>query len=818
MSARILVVDDSVTVRMDLQEALERAGFAVTAAETLQQARAALDREPYHLVLLDVLLPDGDGVEFLREFKSTPHGKTPVVMLSSEAEVGARIRGLSTGADEYIGKPYDLGFLVARVGELLHDDSDQEPPAAKACVLLIDDSMTFRQSLGETLRTRGYSVILAESGEEGLQLASRRHPDAIIVNGVLPGIDGATVIRRLKTDAASRAIPCLMLTAEEGRDEEIRALEAGADAFLRKGEGVEVVLARLTSLLRSGEKTSLKNREFHLFGPKRLLAVDDSQTYLAELAGQLYGEGYDVVLARSGQEALDLLEMQHIDCILLDLVMPGMTGEEVCSRVKHSTASRSIPLIMVTARDDRESLFRGLNAGADDFIVKSQDFGVLKERVRAQIRRHHIEEQQRRLHEESLRLQLAVNEARASRELAETREKMVQELERKNAELRRANRVKDEFLAVLSHELRTPLTSMLGWVRILQTHVLDKDTARKGLQVIERNVNAQRHLIEDLLDVSRIIAGKMSITKAPLELLAVVRDTLESMRQLATSKGVELTLQSSEGSILANGDSARLQQMIWNLVSNAIKFTPASGQVRVLASAEDHWAVLTVTDTGKGISHEFLPRIFDRFTQEDSSTTRRYSGLGLGLAIVRHIVEEHDGSISVHSEGEDKGATFTVRLPLLTQPHLMPAAPTPTPHGSSEVLAGEKVLIAEDDDDVRELLTEILRLAGAVTRVAASTGEALAQIEDFQPTILVSDIGMPGEDGYVLITKVRALEKEKARAPIPAIALTGYAQPENATLAREAGYQCHVAKPIEPGALIDAIRSVLKPPAPKPKS
>ena len=328
MKPRILIVDDSLTVRMDLGEAFEVAGFTNTLCSTLSEARGALVKGSFDLIILDVLLPDGDGIEFLREIRTTPStAGAPVMLLSSEAEVRDRVRGLNTGADEYVGKPYDQSYVVARARELLRKrEPANESPKSKT-VLVIDDSPTFREELKFVLESSGYSVVTAGSGEDGLRAALDARPAVIVVDGVLPGIDGSTVIRRIRADAVLRSTPCILLTASEERSGELRALEAGADAYVRKEEDTQIILARVTAVLRSAGAPSTVASTASLLGPKRILTVDDSLTYLHEVAAQLREEGYDVVPARSGEEALELLSVQTVDCILLDLVMPGLSGQ-----------------------------------------------------------------------------------------------------------------------------------------------------------------------------------------------------------------------------------------------------------------------------------------------------------------------------------------------------------------------------------------------------------------------------------------------------------------------------------------------------------
>ncbi|HEY3593705.1 MAG TPA: response regulator, partial [Polyangiaceae bacterium] len=291
MKRTTLIIDDSLTVRMDLADAFTEAGFATVLCATAAEARRALAGEPVSLVVLDVVLPDGDGVEILQEIRSSPAtAKTPVLLLSTEAEVKDRIRGLRTGADEYVGKPYDRGYVVGRARELVRDSEPAVRTVQKATILVVDDSATFREGLREALEAGGYSVLTAPSGEEGLRILAGARPTAVIVDGIMPGIDGSTMIRTIRLDAALRGLPCLLLTALDEHGAELRALDAGADAFVRKDEDLEVILARLAAVLRSSGGQSDEGKT--LFGPRRVLAVDDSSTYLNELSPILRGEGY----------------------------------------------------------------------------------------------------------------------------------------------------------------------------------------------------------------------------------------------------------------------------------------------------------------------------------------------------------------------------------------------------------------------------------------------------------------------------------------------------------------------------------------------
>jgi PAS domain S-box-containing protein len=382
---------------------------------------------------------------------------------------------------------------------------------------------------------------------------------------------------------------------------------------------------------------------------------------------------------------------------------------------------------------------------------------------------------------------------------------------RKQAE--EANRLKDEFLATVSHELRTPLTAILGWVQLLRSGKLPPEKHTRALETVERNARAQGQLIEDLLDVSRILSGKMKLEVEPFEVAPVVEGVLESLRPAAAAKDIRLqTAMDSAGSAI--GDAHRLGQVVWNLLSNAVKFTPQGGRVQVFVERRDSSMEITVADTGQGMSKEFLPHVFERFRQEEGGSKRVHGGLGLGLSIVRHVVELHGGTVSALSEGEGKGSTFTVRLPLsvaLRRQAAMAHAPPPQAMGegfeSPPQLSGLHILIVDDEGDTRELLRALLEGCEAHVILATSAAEGLARLREERPDVLVSDIGMPEADGYDFIRQIRALRPEEG-GRTPAVALTAYARVEDRTRALLAGFQTHVPKPVEPVELLAVIASL----------
>jgi two-component system, NtrC family, sensor kinase len=646
VSELVLVVDDSLTVRMDLAEAFEAAGFLPLPCGTVAEAREAMARAPIGIVVLDVLLPDGDGVALLKELRGSASGRSMIVlMLSTEAEVKDRIRALQTGADAYIGKPYDTSYVVAKARELLRSRRS-EPSDRRPKILIIDDSVTFREELHAVFERAGYAVLLATSGEEGLHVAAEQRPSAIVVDGVLPGIDGATVIRRTRLDAALRGIPCLLLTASEDRGAELRALDAGADAFVRKGEDVEIVLAKLAAILRSAGGAA-KAEMVSLLGPRKILAVDDSVTYLQELAHVLRAEGYDVVLARSGEEALELLAVEPVDCILLDLVMAGLDGQETCRRIKAAPVVRDIPLIMLTALDDRAAMLDGLGAGADDYIPKSGDFDVLKARLRAQIRRKQFEDENRQFREELLRKELEAAEARAARELAETRAALADELERKNREL-------ESFGYSVSHDLRAPLRSIDGFSRALLEDYGDRldESGQDYLRRVRGAARRMSELIDDLLELSRV--SRAELRRERVDLSALIRSVVADLERQRPGGRTEVIIQSG----MAVDADARLTRIVLeNLLGNAWKFTAKVPRPKIEVAATEVAGSETffVRDNGPGFDMRYADKLFRPFQRLHSE--EEFPGTGIGLATIQRIIERHTGRIWVEA-APNQGATF----------------------------------------------------------------------------------------------------------------------------------------------------------------
>jgi signal transduction histidine kinase len=568
--------------------------------------------------------------------------------------------------------------------------------------------------------------------------------------------------------------------------------------------------------------------------PIRLLIVDDSaedRELYRRLLAQDPEHSYRFLEAETGEEGLREALDQAPDCLLLDYRLPDVDGLEFLSRL---LAERLVPVIVLTGQGNEAVAVEAMKGGAQDYLLKGS---IERERLQHAVSnaiekvtlRRKVGERTAELAEANAALrrmyddletlveqrtaELSVANRELKREIrvrewAEQERARLLDLEqvaRKQAE--EANRTKDEFLATLSHELRTPLNAILGWVQVLRMGKLDPAAAAKALETIERNARSQAQLIADLLDVSRIITGKLRLDFKPVDLRRIIDSALESVRPAADAKGIGLDLSISPLASPVLGDSDRLQQVTWNLLSNAIKFTSRGGAVAVRLREVGGNAVIQVSDTGIGIRPDFLPYVFDRFRQAEGSITRTHGGLGLGLSIVRHLIELHGGTAEVESAGEGQGATFIIRLPLraeLADDPLDRTAVTMGVFNAPDLLAGVRVLVVEDEVDTRDLLVVALQQCGAEVAAFGSVPEALAAIDAAVPDVLVSDIGVPGEDGYSLIRKVRARGPGRG-GDLPAAALTAYARAEDRVRALEAGYQTHLAKPVDPAELVAAV-------------
>jgi signal transduction histidine kinase len=560
-----------------------------------------------------------------------------------------------------------------------------------------------------------------------------------------------------------------------------------------------------------------------------ILLVDDHEENLLALEAILVDPSFNLVRAASGRAALKEVLRREFALILLDVAMPDLDGYETAELIRSRERSRQTPIIFLTAnyRSDAQ-VFRGYSVGAVDYIFKPFSAEILRSKVAVFVELYQKREALKR---QTQALLLAHEEledrVRArTRELAETNTALRDEVdERKRIEAERlvlleseqraranaeaVNRLKDEFLATLSHELRTPLNAILGWSHLLNSRRGDPGMVERAIGVIRNNAMSQSQLIEDILDVSRIIGGKLRLKMGPVPLQEVLAAALDSVSPAAQAKAIEIVRNIDDLEPIT-GDYDRLQQVVWNLLSNAVKFTPREGRVTVTLTRKEDDVVLQVQDTGIGIAPHFLPHVFDRFSQADGSATRRHGGLGLGMAIVRHLIELHGGTVRVHSEGEGQGTTFTIELPTHLEATVEDDAPaTPVAEAGDEPatiqhLDGVSVMVVDDDQDSRSFMCQLLQSHGASVVAVESTSEALGRLTQLRPCVLISDIGMPGEDGYALIRRVRELSDGDGGG-VPAIALTAYARPEDQRAALVAGYQRHLSKPVAVSHLVATI-------------
>jgi signal transduction histidine kinase len=557
----------------------------------------------------------------------------------------------------------------------------------------------------------------------------------------------------------------------------------------------------------------------------RILIVDDLPEKLLVYRTLLEDLDAQIVEAHSGTEALKRVLEGEFAVLLLDVNMPDIDGLETANLVRRHKNGRHTPIIFITSYADEMQTARGYELGAVDYILSPVIAPVLRTKVRVFVDLYEaraalalsnqeletrVTERTGELQKSNERLQAEIAErlrAEAEREALLAREKVLR------AEAEELSRLKDEFLATMSHELRTPLNAIFGWITLLRTRRLDEATQERALETIERNARAQKRLIEDLLDVSRIVTGKVALELVTVDPRRVVEAALETMHPAAQTKGLKIVPLLDIGAGTVRGDFARLQQIVCNLLSNAIKFTDTGGQVEVCLARRNGEVEISIADSGQGIKPEFLPLVFDRFRQEDGSISRRHGGLGLGLAIVRHLVELHAGSVDAQSAGEGKGAKFIVRLPA-REANLLPRV-TEAPAGtkvSAAMLMGVRLLVVDDDPGARELISGMLEGFGAQVSVAESGQVALSLLFAQRPDVLIADLGMPGMDGYALIEQVRGLDPDFGGLT-PAVAVTAYASPQDRLRALQAGYQNHVAKPVEAEELAIVIASLAGRPA-----
>jgi two-component system NtrC family sensor kinase len=643
-----LVVDDSLTVRMDLVEGLSSVGFHAVGCASLAEAREALGRERFDIVILDVRLGDGDGVALLAEIRAAEPkaGAMPVMMLSSEAEVRDRVRALSVGADEYTGKPYVLSYVIARARELASRAGESVVP--DPTILVIDDSLSFREGIREALEDAGYRATTAISGEEGLQRAAALRPALVIVDGQLPGIDGVTVIGRIRLDAALRHTPCIMITGSDLPGSEIGAFEAGVDAYVTKRTPPAEIVARVASLLASSPVPHVSVRSSH--ATNKVLVVGPG---FEHLTSALRRESFDVAFAATPADAILLFAVTQPACVIV-----GVTSVAAPCKAIRDAVSRTTAVLAVTSEEDSQLAIDCLSAGVDEVLPQTTSAPLFVARVRAQLRRKQAEEEGAREQDDRLARELALANAKAAQVLAETRAELLAELERKNEELAAANDELEAFSYSVSHDLQAPLRSIDGFAHSLAEdcgHLLDGQ-GREDLAHIQAGAARMKLLIEDLLRLARVTRSRLRREK--VDLGAIARLVTREIAAREPSRNVEVEI---EDGLTAEGDPNLLRSVFENLIGNAWKFTSKRESARIVVGAEaleDGSRAFFVRDNGAGFDMAFAHKLFQPFQRLHSR--KDFEGTGIGLATVRRIIARHGGR--VWAEPAAEGASFRFTL------------------------------------------------------------------------------------------------------------------------------------------------------------
>ncbi len=712
--------------------------------------------------------------------------------------------------------------------------------AGRARIVVADDNADMREYVTRLLRPQ-WDVEGVGDGHAALAALRVRPAGLLLADVMMPGLDGFGLLRAVRADPATRDTPVILLSARAGEESRVEGLEAGADDYIIKPFSARELLARIEATLRLRqlrEQAEIERRV--LLGREQVarreaeekteivetinrigqrLAVQTDLTALVQsftdeatrLAGAQFGAFFYNVVGAQGESytlyAISGVPRSAFDKFPLprntDVFGPTFRGERIIrlDDVKQDprygrnaphfgmprghlpvTSYLAVPVVSRTGE-----VIGGLFLGHEQAGVFPERLEPIMAGVAAQ-------------------LAIAIDNAR-----------LLEKEQRARASAEEASRAKDEFLAVLSHELRTPLNAVYGWARMLRAGEVEGEAAKRALDVIMRNADAQVQLIDDMLDVSRIVSGRMRLDVRTVDLRAVVDAALDAVRPAAEAKGLRLQSVLDPQAFGISGDPDRLQQVVWNLLINAVKFTPRGGRVQVELRRVNSHVEIVVSDTGQGIAPDVLPHVFERFQQGDSTSTRRHAGLGLGLALVRHLIELHGGTVEAFSAGEGQGSIFTVKLPVaITRAASAEEPPSPgdrvhptavmvdPPRGPS--LRGLRILVVDDDRDGLELVAAILSNGEGEVRTARSAAEGFETLRAWHPDVLVSDIEMPGEDGYAFIRRVRGLDGPLARTP--AVALTAYGRVEDRLRTLAAGYSMHVPKPVDPAELATIVASL----------
>jgi PAS domain S-box-containing protein len=647
--------------------------------------------------------------------------------------------------------------------------------AMKASILLVDDRPANLLALEAILDSLDQHLVRATSGEEALEKLQEQEFAVILMDVRMPGMDGLRTAEVISQRESAARVPIIFLTAVPiANADVVSGYARGAVDFLLKPFDPEILRSKVSVFVDLYQKEQMIRRQAGLLRQRDREAFERRselrfRSLMDALPQCVWVARSDLTFYYWNKRAVDYIGMPASVAVSADRLFEFVHPDDlaaISSEWQLATSLQRSAEVQVRLRRHADGAYRW-------FLMR----GVPQ-------------------HDESGKVTGWIVAATD----IDTEHQALEEAED-------ASRMKEEFLATVSHELRNPLNAMVGWVHLLRSGNLDAAKSTKALETIERNVHLQTALIDDILDVSRIIRGKINLTFSTVRMSAVIDAALAAMRPTADAKGVALEYEAAAESDEVSGDADRLQQIVWNLLSNAIKFTPRDGLVVVSMEQRGHELTLTVRDTGQGISPEFIPHVFERFSQAESGSTRTHGGLGLGLAIVRHLVELHAGTVEATSAGRGQGATFSVRLPLVDSKTKTEDDNRNQTAARPMKLAGVSILVVDDEFDSRELLAEILRQYGAQTRSAGSASEALAEIDRARPQVLLSDIGMPLVDGYELIREIRQRIGENEMI---AIALTGLGSGKDKERALADGFQQCIVKPVDPDRLVDAIERRLQ--------
>jgi len=650
------------------------------------------------------------------------------------------------------------------------------PAGSTARILLADDNADMRDYVARLLRER-WTVEAVPDGATALASIRERPPDLVLTDLMMPGLSGFELLQQLRADPRYRAIPVIFLSARAGEEARVEGLQAGADDYLAKPFSARELLARVTThlelsrLRREGERARLRMHEQFMQAPVAV-AVVLGPRFLFELANPPYEE----MVGRRGLAGKTLRQ-----------VFPELPDDAPVLRMLQSVYETGEPF-------HAEEFLVQLDRGRNGVLVDTY-FMFTTQALRNEA--GHIEG--------SITVAVEVTEQVRAR----------RQVESQATELDRLNRSKDEFLATLSHELRTPLTSILGWARLLRMEERDEEMRRTGLESIDASARIQARLIDDVLDLSRITTGKVYVAREAVNLADVAAEAIEGVRLAAAAKniGLDATFPAHRDVARTLGDASRLRQIIWNLLTNAIKFTPEGGHVRLTVEESATSVSLTVEDSGIGIPADFVAHVFEPFRQADSSATRSYGGLGLGLSIVRHLTELHGGRVTAASAGQGQGATFRVELPLLKEqpvnggrPAALAGPPAENVDRTVVDLRGVSVLVVDDQEAVSAYFSATLRRTGADVRAATSVKEGIAAVETRLPDVVLCDIAMPNEDGFAFLSWMQARPVTRR---IPVLAVTAFGRPEDEEATTAAGFRGYIRKPVDPVMLAESVAAAV---------